>query len=366
MAIVTTYMGLSVWDQETDVYGHDDLAGNWEKVDAHDHSSNGGAPLPADAIPVITSDGIGNGAVGTNQLANHSVTQIKLAIPAVGTSELYNDSVTNAKIANSAVDTAQLQNDAVTGPKIADASSDTGAAILGAHINDGAIANRHLADSSVNSVKLTSGSVHTGNLQDDAVTAAKLAAGAVTAQAVAANAVTNTKLAAGSVSDDKFDYLPAVYVKTNQAKDAPTGQTHILWDVEVYDTDGMFHSEAPGWITIQTAGVYIVTAGVYWQDHTNASSDSGSRRMTIRVNRANQAGSGPAPLHSDWRTFDDNTGFPVGSSVQALQQNASVTLVLNGGDSVDVAVFSDYEGGSQYLPNDSSTHLSATWLAPAP
>jgi hypothetical protein len=365
MALTTTHMGLAVWDQDSDAYDHDALAGNWERVDSHDHASNGGAPLPPEALPTITSTNIGDGAVGTNKLADHAVTEAKLAIPAVGTPELYNDSVTNAKIANNAVDAAQIANDAVTGPKIADTSSSTGAAIQAGHINNGAIASRHISDASISSAKLSSNAVHTGNVQDGTITSSKIADNAVTTDSIKGSAVTAPKLALGSITPPKFGAIPAVFVKTNTSKDISVGETHVFWDLSVYDTDNMWNSSLAGRITIQTAGIWVLTGSVYWQDHESAPDNSGRRRITLRCNDSNLAGSGPSSLNEDWRTFNQDTGSPIGSSVQALHQTASITIALNIGDQIDLAIFSDYDG-SQYLPNDSSTHLSATWLAPRP
>jgi hypothetical protein len=364
MALTTTYMGLSVWDQPTDGYSHDELAGNWARVDAHDHASNGGRPLPPEAIPTLGSGDLGPCSVGTSQICDNAVTEAKIAPNAVSSTRIQNDAITNSKVADNAIATTQIASDAVTGPKIADSGSATGAAILGAHINDNAIANRHLANNSVATANLTANAVHTGNIQDGAVTNPKLADGSVLTGKLGNLAVTGAKIAGGTVTQDKIALLPFVYCKINAATDLSTGQQHILWDNALWDTDGMFHEASPGWITIQTSGVYSLSAGVYWQDHDSAPTDSGHRRMTIRRNQSTLVGSGPSALNRDWRNFD-NSGFPIGSSVQGLYQNATTTVALFAGDTIDLAIFSEYEGMSQYLPGDNATHLSAAWIGPA-
>lgn len=54
-------MGLTIWNQTSDPYDHDQLADNWMKVDYHDHTPGRGIQIPTEGI------------------ADRSITPIKLA-----------------------------------------------------------------------------------------------------------------------------------------------------------------------------------------------------------------------------------------------------------------------------------------------
>lgn len=71
MAITTTNMGLVKWSELTDPYDHTQLSGNFQKIDEHDHTTGKGARLSGASL---TGE-----SIGTIQLANGSVTNIKLA-----------------------------------------------------------------------------------------------------------------------------------------------------------------------------------------------------------------------------------------------------------------------------------------------
>lgn len=115
MATTTTNMSLQSWDQVGDIYDHAQLAGNWSKVDQHDHTSGKGKQVP--------TGGIEDGAV----------TAVKLAsTPLINTAQLVDGSVTSAKIndgtivvgdlANNAVETTKIKDNAITTNKILDSN----------------------------------------------------------------------------------------------------------------------------------------------------------------------------------------------------------------------------------------------------
>lgn len=65
MAYISTNMSLRVWDLDTDPYDHTELAANFQKIDAHDHTAGKGAQIPP--------GGIADDAIGSAQLADNSV-----------------------------------------------------------------------------------------------------------------------------------------------------------------------------------------------------------------------------------------------------------------------------------------------------
>lgn len=66
----TANMNLTKWPNGADLFSHVMLSSDWDKVDAHDHTSTKGVPIP--------TGGLANLAVTTAKLAASSVTKVKL------------------------------------------------------------------------------------------------------------------------------------------------------------------------------------------------------------------------------------------------------------------------------------------------
>lgn len=78
---LTPNMGLVKWDKLSDPYDHAQLAGNFDAVDAHDHTTNKGVQIPTGGIKdlAITTPKLADGSVTTIKLADGSVTSTKIA-----------------------------------------------------------------------------------------------------------------------------------------------------------------------------------------------------------------------------------------------------------------------------------------------
>ena len=126
--------------------------------------------LSADKITSGTFDSnrIAQGAVGSNQLSNLSVT----------TDKINNNAVTGEKIAQGAVGSNQLSNLSVTTDKI----------------NNNAVTGEKIAQGTVGSNQLSNLSVTTEKIKDNAVTGDKIAQGAVSATQISDNSITSSKL----------------------------------------------------------------------------------------------------------------------------------------------------------------------------
>ncbi len=152
-------------------------------------------PLVASAYS-LHAKSVEAGAVGTEQLADDSVTGAKVADAAVGTAQLADGSVTTDKVADAAITSAELAADAVTAVKIA-----SGAVVTSVNnVTDGVT-----VTGGDNVSVATNGSIVTitatgSELADDSVTSAKIAADAVTAAQIAADAVGSSELADDAVS----------------------------------------------------------------------------------------------------------------------------------------------------------------------
>lgn len=71
MAVLTVNMGLTKWNEQDDPYDHVQLAGNFQILDEHDHTTGKGKRLSGASLEAE--------AVNTAQLADLSVTNAKLA-----------------------------------------------------------------------------------------------------------------------------------------------------------------------------------------------------------------------------------------------------------------------------------------------
>lgn len=94
--LVTPNLGLRVWNLPSDPYNHDELADNWIKLDRHDHT---GGPR-----------GI---QIGTNALADGSVTREKIATGAVDAISISNGYITNAMLGGGIVQSSNIATNAV-------------------------------------------------------------------------------------------------------------------------------------------------------------------------------------------------------------------------------------------------------------
>lgn len=80
MASIEPNMQLVRWDADNDPYDNDELAGNFTKIGAHDHTTNKGVQIP--------TGGIANGAVTTAKIADGAVTSAKIPDGAITAAKL--------------------------------------------------------------------------------------------------------------------------------------------------------------------------------------------------------------------------------------------------------------------------------------
>lgn len=99
--ITTRNLGLTVWNNGTDPYNHEELAENWAKVDNHDHTEGKGARITSAAIAdgAITAPKIAPGAIPAYQIEDGSITNSKLSTDSVSTAKIQNGAITEAKLA---------------------------------------------------------------------------------------------------------------------------------------------------------------------------------------------------------------------------------------------------------------------------
>lgn len=78
---VTPNMGLVKWNLLSDPYDHSQLAGNFDAIDAHDHTEDKGRQIPTEGIEdlAIVTMKIADASVTTAKLADKAVTSTKIA-----------------------------------------------------------------------------------------------------------------------------------------------------------------------------------------------------------------------------------------------------------------------------------------------
>ncbi len=159
----------------------------------------------------VSASDLANGAVGAMQLADASVTTAKVAAGAIGTPQLAAGSVTTAQLADGQVTTPKLAANAVTGAKIL----------------DGTIESADLAAASVTSGKIANGAVGTAQLAAGSVGSTQLADGSVTASKIANGALTGAMIAPGSLSSAAFDSSIGLWTRAGADVVRPTGNVGI-------------------------------------------------------------------------------------------------------------------------------------------
>jgi len=82
MSNKTEKMKLITWD-ENDYFNDEELRKNWGIVDLHNHSDKGGVQIP--------KGGLASSSVGTSELVDYSVTNVKVADSSIGQSKLQPD-----------------------------------------------------------------------------------------------------------------------------------------------------------------------------------------------------------------------------------------------------------------------------------
>lgn len=112
---ISSNMGLTLWDQEDDLYNHTQLAINFETLDVHDHTLGRGKRIITASIQdqAVTTPKLADGGTTTAKMANANVTNPKLADGAVNPRVLGAASVTTVAIADRSVTSPKLADDIV-------------------------------------------------------------------------------------------------------------------------------------------------------------------------------------------------------------------------------------------------------------
>ncbi len=137
---------------------------------------------------------------------------------------------------------------------------------------------------------------------------------------------------------------PAVMVVRTSDLSSYTGDTAITWNSSIWDTDTMFTSGTN--VTINTAGIYIVTLNVYWQ-----------ATATVSIANANFALNGNSVVGN----YSGTTSGTAGWGNSSMLMNLSVSDVITGRVG--------FAGGSAYIVKGNAasqfnqqTRMGLSWI----
>lgn len=134
MGDFTNKMSLVTWDNIEDAYDFEQLAGNWQKLDFHDHSPGRGVPIASGGLALgsVTSNAIASGAVTASKVGYPLYTPMTVSGSAVsGASILANAGISVGLPAASSAGLAPITIVANTGVTGASPVTVTGANIFG-------------------------------------------------------------------------------------------------------------------------------------------------------------------------------------------------------------------------------------------
>ena len=110
MSDITTNLGLTVWDLDSDPYDPDQLANNFYAIDAHDHGANGGAPITGTAFP--------DGSISGTKVSDSSITSAKIVDGTITGADIANGTITGANILNGTITGADMADGTITMGKL--------------------------------------------------------------------------------------------------------------------------------------------------------------------------------------------------------------------------------------------------------
>ncbi len=217
---------------------------------------------------LITPTSLSAAAVGTNELADNSVTGQKVAdgtitdadINNLGISRIKAKSISGDQILNNTIALSHLTNnlaDAITGA--VDIANDS---ITGDKIKNKTITTNDLADDSIISAKIKDGEVKSSDIATDAVGSSEIATSAVTSSEIASGAVDTSELANSAVTYEKMN----IKIKCGLASNVIHGDT-ISHNLAITPTSivvtPIYDPLSEGGTVVLHANVYNVTINTF-------------------------------------------------------------------------------------------------------
>jgi hypothetical protein len=217
-----------------------------------------GSDDPNNANALVTTDGAGNIGwvkVQDSNIADRSVSSLKLIPQTITANEIQDGAITGSKIEASTITTVQLQDDSVITSKILNGS------VLASKIANQSVTETKIADSAVTTSKIADGAATTPKIADNAVTTNKLSANAVTAPKIASQTITATQIANQTITASQIATGTITYTQISNSFAATKSQQQSGASSSVFvspATQQHHESAAKAWVVFDgTTGAVV-------------------------------------------------------------------------------------------------------------
>lgn len=270
MPRVTPQMGLRVWDDPNDPYDRDQLALNWAKVDDHDHTDGKGA------------------RIGTEALADGSVTAEKLAPGAVGVASVPDSTITSAKIVDGTIQNTDIATNIIESNRLYNSSDQTKR-----------IQSTNIANGAVGTAQLVAGAVDTTALGANAVTSAKVLDGTLLGSDLSNGTITATQISDNTITGPKFTTTVADRLAVNSGS-IRAGRAVTDAQVNVTQTAYTASTDQVANVVLPADGLIYIWYYAEWQHAASSSGGKaavfvGSNQLVIANNTGNVSQEASAP-----------------------------------------------------------------------
>jgi hypothetical protein len=292
------------------------------------------------------------------------VSTICLCLVVGGGSAYAANTVFSADIVDGEVKNSDLAANSVTGGKVADGQ------VKNADLSIGASSSNTIADGGIQGVDVKGNTLAGAQINESTLNGGGDVGGVLS----------NLQIGSGVVGPDETGAVPGVRALTPADRDPTFGGCQITlgpnhkgnftasgtpealaFEDEEFDTANMHiagsNCEDPdrAKLTIPRSGIYLISAGVLWEQN-------GVGTRYLGINRHTPGPPGPIGLAADERAANDGAG--AGSTLQSI---STVAWLLQG--DFLTAEINQTSGGTLRAPlvgEDQRNYFSAIWLAPPP
>lgn len=332
MGRVSPNMGLRIWDNPADPYNSEQLAQNWAKVDQHDHSPGKGNRIGSEGIAngSITAEKLAPGAIGIATVADNTITSAKIVDGTVTGSDIASGTITSANIQDGSIQTGDLQDGAITSLKISNSTIQT------TDIGDSQITTDKIANATILGTDIASETITSSNIQNATLTPTDFATLTNQQLGLSDGSVRNAYLGIATSQNStstSYGYLSTadritnvvvpsealleiVYKAEWQCTDASQGRAAIFIgsnQLKIPDNSSPVVQEASQGSSTSVWQVLTTVAGKGLKSDNQSGSYSGDVSTGMIVGTVSQGG-GPVKIYVPAGTYDIGVQYKVQTS----------------------------------------------------